>query len=170
VHHGISDEKAHEIAFTQNVVRKNLSPIEKANAIRLAKKRGCKPAAIAAEFGLSEKQLVRYEKLLDFPKQLQELVDEDEVSMAHAKVLVDFGVTEIVEWVANVQDKKWSATDLKRELRSASKKPATMRRQYINVRGDVLRVYGAQIRKEMQPDEKKRMIAAYKQVLKFLEA
>jgi hypothetical protein len=45
-----------------------------------------------------------------------------------------------------------------------------MRRQYINVRGDVLRVYGAQIRKEMQPDEKKRMIAAYKQVLKFLEA
>src|SRR3972149_4719217 len=46
VHKGISDEEAHKLAFIKNVVRKNLSPMDKANAIYQAKQRGMKAAEL----------------------------------------------------------------------------------------------------------------------------
>jgi len=60
----ISQEEAHKIAFIKNVVRKNPSPMERANAIYQARRRGMEAAEIAEQFGLSEKQLSRHETML----------------------------------------------------------------------------------------------------------
>jgi ParB/RepB/Spo0J family partition protein len=131
VHHGISDEKAHEIAYTTNATRKNLRSVEIAHSIVLSKQRGQKDDAIAAHHGMSMRQLQRYERLLAFPKDLQELVDVGEVSMAHAAVLAKFDGINLVEWVEKALDKKWSADELRRELSKskhggATSKPRTL--------------------------------------------
>src|SRR5262249_285496 len=86
VHRNLDEEEAHRMAFTKNVVRKNLSPLDRANAISLARRRGLKRVAITSAFGMSEKQLQRYEKLLEVPEALQRLVDDGRASMAHAFV------------------------------------------------------------------------------------
>lgn len=171
VRHGIGDEAAHELAYVKNVVRRNLTVMEKANAIRLAKKRGAEPAKVAEAFGLSEKQLHRYEAVLDFPKPLQALLDADQISMAHAAVLARFdGIIDVVEWVEKVQDKKWSAAELRRELRKAiSKRPAAKKRSFIKCEGDELRGYPWRISKSAGRDEKNRAIGVLEEAIRFLK-
>lgn len=171
VHRNLDDEQAHERAFVKNVVRKNLSPIEKANAIRLAKKRGVKRDVIAAEFGLSEKQIARYEQLLELPKGLQELVDEGELSMAHAKLLADFGVTDVVEWVEKIQEKKWTAAELQREIRKGTKRRGgSGKRVFVKIDGDVLRVKSINVKKSASPGERDRVVKALQQAIRFLSS
>jgi len=169
VHRGLSDEQAHERAFVKNVVRQNLTPIEKANAIRLAKKRGLKHAAIAREFGISERQLFRYERMLEIPKLVQELLDADEISMAHAAVLTKFDGVDVVEWVAKAQDKKWSAEELRHELRKAVvKPPARKKREFIKCSRNEVRGYAWRITERSTQDELVRSVAALERALTVL--
>ncbi len=122
VHRGITDNEAHKVAFIKNVVRKNLSPMDKANAIFQAKQRGMKEAEVEEYFGISEKQIARYENLLDFPPEIQKLLEKETIPMGHAKVLADFRVKEkdIAGWVQKIQDNDLSAKQLKKELKKAS--------------------------------------------------
>jgi ParB/RepB/Spo0J family partition protein len=118
-HRGISDEEAHNLAFIKNVVRKNLSPMDKANAIFQARQRTMKSTDLHEYFGLSLKQLMRYEALLDFSSEIQNLLDTETISMGHAKVLSDYKVEDkdLAAWVAKIRDSGLSAKLLNRELK-----------------------------------------------------
>ena len=169
IHLDISEAAAHEHAFTMNVVRRNLSAVDRANAIRLAKTRGLKDAAIAEAFGLSEKQLRRYEALLDFDPAIRGLLDAGEISMAHAKLLNDFDVTNAVEWAERIQEKTWSAADLRRELKTAfAKRTTTKARPFIQVRDGEYRAYARRFSKSTSPEERTRAIAEYERLIAAL--
>jgi len=122
VHKGISEEEAHKLAFIKNVVRKNLSPMEKANAIFQARQRGMKDTELREYFSLSEKQLKRYEVLLNFPTEIQKLLEKETISMGHAKVFADFKVKDkdLPDWISKIVENGLSAKQLKRELKKAS--------------------------------------------------
>jgi len=171
VRRNVSIEAAHHIAFDKNVVRKNLRPIEKANAIRLAKARGCKPNAIAKQFGMSEKQVRRYDALLTLPNTLQDIVDEGGVSMAHAAVLAKFNGINVVEWAERVRETNWSASDLRRRLQSTvAPKPRGRRREFIRCSGDEVRGYSWQLNRDTSEVDLDRAIAAHERALKALVA
>jgi ParB family chromosome partitioning protein len=167
----VSIESAHQIAFEKNVVRKNLRPIEKANAIRLAKTRGCRPTAIAQQFGMSEKQIRRYDALLALPRHIQDLVDEGHITMAHAAVLAKFDGINAVEWVDKVRQSNCSASDLRRELHKHLK-PLHHRRQKVFIRSTAgeVRGYAWRLTRDSSAQELDGAIEAHKRALNALVA
>jgi ParB family chromosome partitioning protein len=169
VRRNVSGEAAHQIAFDKNVVRKNLRPIEKANAIRLAKDRGCKTSVIAEQFGISEKQIRRYDALLEFPKPLQQVVDNGALSMAHATVLARHPDIDIAEWIKQARAGNWSAAELARALRKTLKlRHGGKRREYIRVNGNEVRGYSWQLDESSNPAELETAIEAHKRALNVL--
>jgi ParB/RepB/Spo0J family partition protein len=170
VHRGLTDEQAHQLAFTKNVVRKNLQPLDKANAIRLAKRRGLTHTVIANEFRMSERQLHRYEQMLEFSRPLQVLIDSNDVSMAHASILAKFDGIDLADWVEKIHRNNWSAVDVSRQLRvTLGKRLEPGRRPIVKVGKDDCRVYGRRFSRKTDPEEIRRTIAALKQVIEFLE-
>src|SRR5262249_8803184 len=169
VHRNLDEEEAHRMAFTKNVVRKNLSPLDRANAISLARRRGLKRVAITSAFGMSEKQLQRYEKLLEVPEALQRLVDDGRASMAHAFVLSRHKGLDLYEWVARALENKWSAIVLQREIRKVVKSSAnSRRREFIRSSENEVRGYAWRVSRNSSPEELDRAIEAHEESLRVL--
>ena len=105
VHGELPADEAYRIAFTKNVVRRNLRPLERAQAMIVAlKKRGLTEAQLRTAFGISEKQVKRYLALLEFAAPIQQILDGEVVTMAHAKALADFGVgDDALQWKQRIQ-------------------------------------------------------------------
>ena len=145
VHEKLDDHHAFKLAFLHNVVRKNLRPIDRANAIRLAQKRGMKLLDAAAELGLSEKQARRYVALLDLPRDVQDAIDEREFTMAHALAMAECDVGNVEQVVAEVKAKKMTASQLRKKLkRSVGKEKRGKGRpqHFVSRDGDRLRFHG----------------------------
>jgi ParB/RepB/Spo0J family partition protein len=171
VYRDISEEQAHRIAFSKNVVRRNLSPLERANAIYQARRRGRTIEAVATDFGLSNKQIHRYEELLTFPKGLQGLVDDHNLSMAHATLIAACSVVEIVDWAEKVQLQHWSASDLRRELRKSRGRTTSPKiQQYLKINGDLLQLSKIRVRKTAASADKAAVVAALEQAISFLSS
>lgn len=158
VHLRMTAAEAQRLAFLKNVVRKNLSPLDKANAIRQAKKRGRKLDELAADFGISVKQVRRYEGLLDLPAELQKLVDRGKLPMSHAVLLHDHGVRAFDKWVERIAEKKLTRQQLKRELRAESgAKPPGRRKQYVKLDRSSVRLYPFALSKESPREEREKV-------------
>jgi ParB/RepB/Spo0J family partition protein len=169
VRRGVSTERAHQIAFDKNVVRKNLRPIEKANAMRLAIARGCTSRSIASQFGISEKQMRRYEDLLDLPKRLRELIDAGDVSMAHAEVLARFDGIDVVEWAQRAARLDWSAPDLRRELRRSEKPSMNGRkRDFVHCSATEVRSYAWRLSEKSSMEDLERAAAAFERAIQAI--
>ncbi len=170
VHKGISDEEAHKLAFIKNVVRKNLSPMDKANAIYQAKQRGRKAAEIAEFFNLSEKQLQRYEGLLEFPSEIQKLIDKGQVSMGHAKALADFKVKNLDEWVKRIEAESLPQKQLKRELKKAfGGKSPSRPKLYLKKEKNGIRVYPFTISKDAPKQEREKVVRMLQEAIEVLK-
>lgn len=158
VHSRMTAEEAQRLAFLKNVVRKNLSPLDKANAIRQAKKRGRSLDELAVDFGISVKQVRRYEGLLDLPGELQKLVDKGSLPMSHAVMLHDHGVRAFDKWIDLIRDKKLTRMQLKRELRkSTGAKTAGRKKNYLKLDRSSLRLYPFAINKEAPREEREKV-------------
>jgi ParB/RepB/Spo0J family partition protein len=170
VHKGISDEEAHKLAFIKNVVRKNLSPMDKANAIFQAKQRGMKAGDLMEYFGLSDKQLKRYEALLEFPAEVQKRLDKREITMAHAKVLSDFKVKNMADWVTKVSENGLSAKQLKKELKKASGARQVGREKlYMRKEKGKIRVFPFTVAKDASRVEKDKVIKILQDAIDVLK-
>lgn len=170
IHPDLAEEEAHTYAFVRNVVRRNLSPLETAHAIQLAKKRGKSRQAIAACLGLSEKQVTRYEALLEFSPTIQELLDEGTISMAHASVLARADVSNPEAWAKRVENEGWSVSRLRNELRVASGKAQPGRRRtYLRKDGNTLRIYDFTVSRTAPRAQRQRVVGLLREAIAFLE-
>ncbi len=169
IHPTLSEDEAHTIAFVKNVVRRNLSSIDQAHAIYQARRRGKTVEAIAKELGRSEKQVHRYEEMLRFPPEVQGLLEDQRISMAHAKVLADFGPTDPAQWAERCQVEGWTVPQLRAAMRKAlGKKPGGKGRVYVRREGNALRVYGFRISRTDPLEERVRAGAIFKETIEFL--
>lgn len=116
VREGLSEEQAFRMAFASNYVRKSLSTLDRANAMRLALKMGIAKAELPKMFGLSGKQVQRYLELGNLPKAVQAVIDDKTVTMAHGLLLAKFDVGNVSEVVDQVRAKSLSARSLKKAL------------------------------------------------------
>ena len=170
IHKGISEEQAHKLAFIKNVVRKNLSPMEKANAIHQARQRGMNMEELKEFFGLSEKQLKRYEELLNFPQEIQKLLEKGAITMGHAKVLSDFKINELDDWVKKISGDGYSVKQLKRELKKTSVQKSRGRAKlYFKKVVDGFRIYPFTITKDAPEKEREKVLKMLQEVIEMLK-
>jgi ParB/RepB/Spo0J family partition protein len=173
VHKGVSDEEAHKLAFLKNVVRKNLSPMDKAHAIFQARQRGRTAREIAQDFGISEKQVRRYEGLLKLPSEIQRLLNREKFPVSHAKYLSDFKLKDkdLDHWVREIEEKDLTAKQLKRGLKQAFGKKAPGRgRLYMKRERNAIRMYPFRISKDAPEAEKEKVVRLLQDAIEVLSS
>lgn len=80
-----------EVALIENVQRKDLNPVEEAEAYdRLAKEFGLTQKEIAEKVSKSREVVANAVRLLNLPKDIREALRAEKLSRAHAKALLSF--------------------------------------------------------------------------------
>lgn len=80
-----------EVALIENVQRKDLNPVEEAEAYdRLAKEFGLTQKEIADKVSKSREVVANAVRLLNLPKDIRDAIRADKLSRAHAKALLAF--------------------------------------------------------------------------------
>ena len=84
-----SDEQAMELALVENLQRRDLNPMEAARAYyRLTHEFGFTQDTIASRVGKDRSSIANISRLINLPKEIQELVESGKLSTGHAKVLL----------------------------------------------------------------------------------
>ncbi|MBE6150592.1 MAG: ParB/RepB/Spo0J family partition protein [Firmicutes bacterium] len=83
-----SDEAMMEIALLENLQRENLNSIEEANAYKkLLDTLNLTQEELAKRLGKSRSHITNMLGLLNLPEEVKNLINEDKISMSHARVL-----------------------------------------------------------------------------------
>lgn len=139
IHRKISEEDAYRLSFIENFKRKNFSPIDVAHAIWKAIARGKGNKELESEFNFSERQIQRYKKMIEFSDQIKQALSEGSITMAHARVLDQFKVKDILGWIEKIKA-GLSAKALKKEL-AKEVAPKTKPRKFMKKEDDGFRLY-----------------------------
>lgn len=84
-----SDREVLEMALVENLQRQDLSAIEEANGyVRLSREFGMKQDEIAQRVGKSRAAIANSMRLLDLHKDIQNLLNEGEITVGHAKAIL----------------------------------------------------------------------------------
>lgn len=123
----LSDTQLMEVALVENIQRRDLNPIEEAEAYaRLIGEYGHSQEALAKIVGKSRSHLANLIRLLDLPQPVRQAVIEARLSMGHARTLV--GLDNAVELAEQIERKALSVRQAERLAASAknsgSEKPA----------------------------------------------
>ena len=169
VHRGIDDKEAMRIAFTKNVVRKNLSYLERANAILIAKQQGYGRREIAECLGLSERQVNRYLEYRSVPDSIKKICDGSVITVAHAKVLAEFEVRNPEKWRRRIEKENLDAKSLKKVLiQDRGGKPRGRPKSYFRSEKGRVRLYGFTVSLNAPQKEKDQAIEALAKVIDLL--
>ena len=85
----IPDERVLELSLIENIQREELNPIEEANAYRrLIDGLGITQEDVARRVGRERSSVTNYLRLLKLPDEIQQWVEEDRLSMGHARALL----------------------------------------------------------------------------------
>lgn len=101
-----SDEQIMEIALLENLQRENLTSIEEAEAYRMMlDKLGLTQEELAIKVGKSRSHITNILGLLHLPKNVQDMINSNAISMGHARILSkledDNQVKEIADKIVN---------------------------------------------------------------------
>ncbi len=98
----IPDEKMLELALIENIQRQELNAIEEAHAYRrLIETLGLTQEAVANRLGRDRSFITNYLRLLRLPEDLQRFVEEEKISMGHARALLGVDDAEVQRRVAH---------------------------------------------------------------------
>lgn len=85
----VSDDKMLELALIENIQRQDLNPIEEGYAYKkLIESLGLTQEMVAQRVGKDRSVVANHIRLLRLPAEVQRLVEEDEISMGHARALL----------------------------------------------------------------------------------
>jgi ParB family chromosome partitioning protein len=85
----VSQDNVWELSLIENVQREELNPIEEANAYKnLLEKRDLTQEEVAQRVGKDRSSITNALRLLKLPLEVQKLVEEDKLSMGHARALL----------------------------------------------------------------------------------
>lgn len=154
----IPDDKLLELALIENIQRQELNAIEEAHAYkRLIETLGLTQETVAQRVGRDRSFVTNYLRLLRLPDDIQRLVEEEKLSMGHARALLGVDDADIQRRVArNIIDQSLSVREteraIKRIIAGASPAMATMpppKRDDANIRAaenKLRRRLGTQVR------------------------
>ena len=85
----VADDKLLELALIENIQRQELNPIEEAKAYKkLIETIGLTQEMVAERVGKNRTFITNYLRVLKLPKDIQDLVTSDKLSVGHAKALL----------------------------------------------------------------------------------
>lgn len=85
----ISDEEVFKLALIENLQRSDLTPLEEAQGYRqLIKEKGLTQEELAKALSKSRSAITNTLRLLDLPKEVQELVDDGKLTAGHARAIL----------------------------------------------------------------------------------
>src|ERR1044072_8285789 len=109
----VTDESLLEISLIENIQREDLNPIEEAAAYkRLVEGLSLSQEEVAKRVGKDRSTIANALRLLKLPLEVQQLVEEEKLSMGHARALLSLDSTEeqlrlaiaIIEKTLNVRE------------------------------------------------------------------
>src|ERR687890_1326375 len=125
----IPDDKLLELALIENIQRQELNAIEEAHAYkRLIETLGLTQEVVAQRVGRDRSFVTNYLRLLRLPEDIQRLVEEEKISMGHARALLGVDDPDIQRRVArNVMEQALSVRETERAIKRiiAGASPAT---------------------------------------------
>ena len=132
----IPDEKLLELALVENIQRRELNPIEEANAYRkLIDNIGLTQEQVAERVGKERTLITTTMRLLRLPSEVQRHIIEGKLSLSHGRALLMSEDPKTQREVAQIAvDKELSVRDTERAIRrsaGASDKAETARRSII---------------------------------------
>ncbi|WP_447978799.1 ParB/RepB/Spo0J family partition protein [Candidatus Nitrospira bockiana] len=90
-----SDEQAMELALVENVQRQDLNPMEAARAYhRLTTEFGFTQESVAQRIGKDRSSVANIARLIQLPHDIQQLIENGQLSTGHAKVLLGLSSAE----------------------------------------------------------------------------
>ena len=115
----IPDDKLLELALIENIQRQELNAIEEANAYkRLIETLGLTQEVVAQRVGRDRSFVTNYLRLLRLPEDIQRLVEEDKISMGHARALLGIDDVDIQRRIAqNVIEQSLSVRETERAIK-----------------------------------------------------
>ena len=85
----LTDEDALELALTENLLRKDLNPLEVAHAYQaLLEKFHLSHEQVAERMGINRSSVTNTLRLLRLPPVIQEMISKDEITYGHARALL----------------------------------------------------------------------------------
>lgn len=91
----VEPDNVWELSLIENIQREELNPIEEANAYKtLVEKKDLTQEQVAQRVGKDRSSITNALRLLKLPLELQKLVEEDKLSMGHARALLGVDSTE----------------------------------------------------------------------------
>jgi ParB family transcriptional regulator, chromosome partitioning protein len=116
-----TDTESIEIALIENLQRKDLNPIEEAKAYhRLMKEFGLTQEELSARLGKERSSIANTARLLSLPAEVQAWVEEERLSLGHAKVLLGIeDETQQIRLGRQAVKERLSVRDLERLLMKA---------------------------------------------------
>jgi ParB family chromosome partitioning protein len=115
----IPDDKLLELALIENIQRHELNAIEEAQAYKgLIDTLGLTQEMVAQRVGRDRTYVTNYVRLLRLPEDVQRFVEEDKISMGHARALLGVDDPDIQRRVAkNIIDFSLSVRDTERAIK-----------------------------------------------------
>jgi ParB family transcriptional regulator, chromosome partitioning protein len=133
----IPDDKLLELALVENIQRRELNPIEEANAYRkLIENIGLTQEQVAERVGKERTLITTTMRLLRLPNDIQRHIIEGKLSLSHGRALLMSDDPKVQREVAQIAvDKQLSVRDTERAIKrtgGASDKAAAVRRSIIS--------------------------------------
>ena len=169
VHKNITDDDAYRLSFIENVRRRNFGPMDMANAVWKAQARGKTNETLTREFGLSKRQIQRYKAMLNFSKNVLTALENEDITMAHAKVFDSMGIDDVQTWLPDIRC-GMSAVALKRAINKILKNTSPQPKVYIVEKDDGFRMHPMRYSRDMPETEKDHILKTLKAAIKILES
>lgn len=91
----VSEENVLELSLVENIQREELNPIEEANAFKnLLEKRDLTQEEVARRVGKDRSSIANVLRLLKLPPEVQQMVEEGQLSMGHARAILSIDSAE----------------------------------------------------------------------------
>jgi ParB family transcriptional regulator, chromosome partitioning protein len=121
----ISDDKLLELALIENIQRQELNPIEEAMAYqRLIHSLGLTQDEVARQVGKERSSIANYLRLLKLPADIQKMLEEEAISMGHARALLGLDSKDDQKKLADdIVNQKLSVRDVEQAVKNRSKEP-----------------------------------------------
>jgi ParB family transcriptional regulator, chromosome partitioning protein len=115
----VPEEKLLEIALIENIQREELNPIEEAKAYqRLTTDLLLTQEEVARRVGKERSSVANYLRLLKLPKEIQTWVEEEKLSMGHARALLAVNFAEDqIKLASSIIDRDLSVRETERSVK-----------------------------------------------------
>ncbi len=118
----VADEKLLELSLIENIQRENLNPIEEAKGYqKLAQEFGLTQEEVAHRTGKNRSTITNFVRLLKLPKDIQQMVLEEKLSMGHARALLALELVDAQRTLAlKAAAQEWSVRQLEKIVAAAA--------------------------------------------------